>query len=114
MVEGNFSHFSRGDGRLTPQNSVVVQINNSVFFFFFFGGGGGRGEGEGGEGVRGRGRVTCGVIMVRVGLRANISKTTPFIYLALKKQTRSYTWSSEMLTYSYTALRFLYPFIAGS
>ena len=31
-----------------------------------------------------------------------------------KKQTHSYTWSSKMLTHSYTALWLLYPFIAGS
>ena len=48
-----------------------------------------RGWWGGGRGNRG----DCGT-----GVRASISKPTP---------------SSEMLTYSYTALRFLYPFIAG-
>ena len=48
------------------------------------------------------------------GVPASISKPTPFIYLAfwpLKKRTHSYTWSSKMLTYSYTALWFLNPVI---
>ena len=41
-------------------------------------------------------------------MRASISKPTPHIYLAFeKKQTHSYTWSSEMLTYSYSALYLL-------
>ena len=41
------------------------------------------------------------------GVRASISKPTPFIYL--KKRTHSYTWSSKMLTYSYTAFWFFIP-----
>ena len=48
------------------------------------------------------------------GVRASISKPTPFIYLAFEKRTHSYTWSSKMLTYSYTALWFFEPiFFAG-
>ena len=62
-----------------------------------WGGGGGVNEGN------------CGM-----GVRASISKPTQFIYLTLKKRTHSYTRSSEMLTHLYTALCFLYPFIAGS
>ena len=44
------------------------------------------------------------------GVRASVSKPTPFIYLDFEKnnkQTHSYTWSPKMLTYSYTAVWFL-------
>ena len=53
----------------------------------------------GGGGGGGRNGGNCGT-----GVRANISKPTPFIYLAFEKQTHSYTLSPEMLIYSYTAL----------
>ena len=53
----------------------------------------------------GVGGSNLGVI---VGVRAIISKSTPFVYLAFekKKPTHSYTWSTEMLIYSYTAFWF--------
>ena len=68
--------------------------------------GGGRGVGGGGGGING---IKCGT-----GVRTSISKPTSFIYMTFEKRTHSYTWSSETLTYSYSALWFLYPFIAGS
>ena len=44
------------------------------------------------------------------GVRASISKPTPFIYLVFeKKWTHSYTRSSEMLTHSYTTRWFFVP-----
>ena len=43
------------------------------------------------------------------GVRASISKPTPFNTWPSKKRTHSYTWSSKMLTYSYTALWFFVP-----
>ena len=72
------------------------------------------GQGGGGVGWRGSGNLGVNVV-----LWASISKPTTFIYLAFekktkkkqKKQTHSYTWSSKMLTHSYTALWLLYPFM---
>ena len=57
----------------------------------------------GGWGGGGKLGVNCGA-----GVRAKISKPTPFIYLAFEKRTHSYTWSSKMLTYSYIVLWFFY------
>ena len=59
---------------------------------------------EGGGGVGRELGGNCGM-----GVRARISKPTPFIYLAFEKSTHSYTRSSKMLTYSYTGLCFSVP-----
>ena len=65
----------------------------------------------GGGGGGGGGEVT-GVIVVRVfePVFRNLPQSCTW---PLKKRTHSYTSLSEMLTHSYTALWFLYPFIAG-
>ena len=69
------------------------------------GGASGEGGGESGGGNRGN----CGT-----GRQASISKPTPFIYLVFEKNRPIQIRLSEMLIYSYTALCFFYPFIAGS
>ena len=67
----------------------------------------------GGGGGGGGGGVT-GVVLVRVC--EPVFQNLPHSYTwPLEKRTHSYTWSytSKMLTYSYTALWFLYPLFAG-
>ena len=62
---------------------------------------------------RGEGGVGMGW---RTGVQASISKPTSFIYLAFEKMagpTHSYTWSSKVLTYSYTALLFFETIFSG-
>ena len=54
-----------------------------------------------------------GVIVVRV--LEPVFRNLPHSYTwPLKKRAHSYTRSPEMLTHTYTAFDFLYPFIAGS
>ena len=62
----------------------------------------------------GGGLGNLGLIVVRVC--EPVFQNLPHSYTQpLKKRTQSYTGSSEMLIYLYTALWFfLYPFIAGS
>ena len=95
----------------TPQNAAYTICDLSCRVYISCGWwGGGRGKGEWGNLV---------VIMERVcGVRASVSKPTPFIYLTFeknpkktkkKKTKRIHTLSSEMLTYL-----ILYQFIAGS
>ena len=54
-----------------------------------------------------------GVIVVRVFEPVFWNLPQSYLTWTLKKRTHLYTRSSEMLTHSYTALWFLYPFIAG-
>ena len=68
----------------------------------------GVGWGWGGGGGRGYFEGKCGT-----GVRANISKPTPFIYLAFEKMV-PFIYLIVRNVYSYTALLLLYPFIAGS
>ena len=66
----------------------------------------------GGSGWGGGGGGGGRVILVRVC--EPVFQNLPHSYTwPLKKRTHSCTWSSKMLTYSYTALWFLYPFFAG-